>query len=297
MSFHPYAAVRETHSGVVVLLGERALKVKKPVDLEFLDFRSRSSREAACRREVELNRRLAPDVYLGVASLSDVGGGPAEPVVVMRRMPDERRLTTLVRAGAPLVEVIVNLARTMAAFHAAARRAPEISAEGRRDAVRSRWLASFRQVRPFHGTVLDAAAAADIEGLAGEFLAGREALFERRVADARIVDGHGDLICDDIFCLPDGPRILDCLEFDDRLRYLDGLDDIAFLAMDLEHLGADQLACLLLDRYAEFAGDPAPRRCATTTSPTALSSERRPIASATPKVTSPVATSHARTPR
>ena len=91
-----------------------------------------------------------------------------------------------------------------------------------------------------------------------QFLAGREQLFAQRVAAGRIVDGHGDLICDDIFCLDDGPRILDCLEFDDRLRYVDGLDDIAFLAMDLEKLGAPRLAHLLLDRYADFAGDPAP---------------------------------------
>ena len=98
----------------------------------------------------------------------------------------------------------------------------------------------------------------EIERLVEGFLAGREELFERRVADGRIVDGHGDLICDDIFCLPDGPRVLDCLEFDDRLRYLDGLDDIAFLAMDLEHLGAHELAGLLVDSYAEYAGDPVP---------------------------------------
>ena len=257
-SFFPYTAVRETHSGVVVLIGDRALKVKKPVDLGFLDFRSRASRETACRREVELNRRLAPDVYRGVATFPDVDGGAGEPVVVMRRMPDERRLTTLVQAGQPLGDVMVRLARMVAALHAAARRAPEIAAEGRRDSVRDRWLASFRQVTPFHGTVLDPAVAIEIERLACEFLAGRGALFERRVADGRIVDGHGDLICDDIFCLPDGPRVLDCLEFDDRLRYLDGLDDIAFLAMDLEHLGAGELAGMLLDRYAGFAGDPAP---------------------------------------
>ena len=253
-----YAAVRETHSGVVVLIGDCALKVKKPVDLGFLDFRSRSQREEACRREVELNRRLAPDVYRGVATLSAADGAVGEPVVVMRRLPDERRLTTLVAAGHPLADVVARLARKVAALHAASRRAPDIDSEGRRDAVRSRWQANFRQARPFHGVVLDSGDANEIEHLAEDFLAGREALFDRRIADGRIVDGHGDLICDDIFCLPDGPRILDCLEFDDRLRYVDGLDDIAFLAMDLEHLGADELAASLVDRYAEYAADPVP---------------------------------------
>jgi uncharacterized protein len=253
-----HADVRETHSGVVVLIGDCALKVKKPVDLGFLDFRSRSQREEACRREVELNRRLAPDVYRGVATLSGVDGAVGEPVVVMRRLPDERRLTALVAASHPLAGVVVRLARMVASLHAASRRAPDIDSEGRRDAVRSRWRANLRQVRALRGDVPDSGDANEVEHLAEDFLAGRESLFDRRIADGRIVDGHGDLICDDIFCLPDGPRILDCLEFDDRLRYVDGLDDIAFLAMDLEHLGADELAALLVDRYAEYAGDPVP---------------------------------------
>ena len=73
-----------------------------------------------------------------------------------------------------------------------------------------------------------------------------------------MVDGHGDLIADDVFCLPDGPRVLDCLEFDDQLRHVDALDDVAFLAMDLERLGRADLGTGFLDAYAEFAGDPAP---------------------------------------
>ena len=79
---------------------------------------------------------------------------------------------------------------------------------------------------------------AETDRLAGQFLAGREPLFATRISGGHIVDGHGDLLADDIYCLTDGPRILDCLDFDDRLRWLDGLDDVAFLAMDLERLGA-----------------------------------------------------------
>jgi uncharacterized protein len=94
-------AVRETHIGVVFLVGDRAYKLKKPVDFGFLDFRTRQSRLAVYRREVELNKRLAPDVYLGVADVSDVDGEPLDHMVVMRRMPDDRRLSTLVRTGAP----------------------------------------------------------------------------------------------------------------------------------------------------------------------------------------------------
>ena len=99
---------------------------------------------------------------------------------------------------------------------------------------------------------------AAVERLAGRFLAGRAPLIAQRCADDRIVDGHGDLVADDVFCLDDGPRVLDCLEFDDRLRFADGLDDAAFLAMDLERLGRPELATAWLDAYAGFSGDPAP---------------------------------------
>jgi uncharacterized protein len=252
------AAVRETHSGLVVLVGDRAYKLKKPVDLGFLDFTTRGRRLAACRSEVELNRRLAPDIYLGVADVVGAGGVPCDHLVAMRRMPESRRLASMVTAGEPVQDEIVRIARVIAAFHAGAVRGPEITAQGSRDALRARWTDSFRQVDRFHGGVLAEGQAAEIERLACEFLAGRAALFAARAADGRIVDGHGDLLADDIFCLDDGPRVLDCLEFDDRLRYVDGLDDIAFLAMDLERLGAPELRDLLLDRYAEFAGDPAP---------------------------------------
>jgi hypothetical protein len=262
-----WADVRETHIGVVFLLGERAYKMKKPVTTGFLDFSTPERRLAACRREVELNRRLARDVYLGVSSVSgpelppwtgrDADGAPAEHLVVMRRMPEDRRLSTLVRAGAPVQRHVRNLARAIAAFHAAARRGPEVTAEGNRDALDGRWAANVEQVRaqcsvPAPETV-DA-----VDRLAARFLAGRGPLFADRCADGRIVDGHGDLIADDVFCLDDGPRALDCLEFDDKLRYVDGLDDVAFLAMDLERLGRPDLADAWLDDYLEFSGDPAP---------------------------------------
>jgi uncharacterized protein len=97
-----------------------------------------------------------------------------------------------------------------------------------------------------------------LQQLAGRFLAGRERLFAGRMEAGHVVDGHGDLLADDIFCLDDGPRFLDCLEFDDRLRWLDGLDDAACLAMDLEYLGAPGLAQQFTGWYAEFSGDQAP---------------------------------------
>jgi aminoglycoside phosphotransferase family enzyme/predicted kinase len=253
-----FAAVRETHIGVVFFVGDRVYKLKKPVDFGFLDFSTRALRRVACAREVTLNRRLAPDVYLGVARVSDVDGSDGEPLVVMRRMPDERRLSTLVRSGEPVADGIGALAKLLGAFHSTAERGPHVDAEGTRDALAARWEDSFAQVESLPAAPVDGAVLAEIERRTRGFLAGREPLFRARVRENRIVDGHGDLIADDIFLLDDGPRVLDCLEFDDRLRRLDGLDDVAFLAMDLERLGAPELGELLLSRYREYTADPAP---------------------------------------
>jgi aminoglycoside phosphotransferase family enzyme len=231
---------------------------RSPVRTGFLDFSTRASREAACHRETELNRRFSPDVYLGVADVQGPDGRPCDHLVVMRRMPAKRHLSAPVRAGAPVTGAVREVARRLAAWHATAPRGPEISAEGGLDALRDRWTASFSDVRPFHGTVLDTAVATEIEHLTLRFLDGRARLFDRRIREGRSIDGHGDLIADDIFGLDDGPRILDCLEFDDRLRWLDGLDDAAFLAMDLERLHMNGLARDFLDWYADYSGDPAP---------------------------------------
>ena len=249
------AAVAETHVGVVFMLGDRAYKLKKPLDLGFLDFRSREARLAACRREVSLNRRLAPDVYLGVADVSGPDGRLSDHLVVMRRMPDDRRLSTLVTSGAPVEEHLDRLARLLARFHAGAATSPAVEHAANRDALVHRWEANAAEMAPFRGDVLDPETADEVIGLARRFLAGRRPLFEQRIAAGRARDGHGDLLADDIFCLDDGPRVLDCLEFDDQLRYGDVLDDVAFLAMDLERLGRPDLARGFLASYARASGD------------------------------------------
>jgi aminoglycoside phosphotransferase family enzyme/predicted kinase len=254
----PYFFAHETHSAVVLLVGDYAYKVKKPVNLGFLDFSTLTKRRAVCEREVELNRRIAPDVYLGVADVVGHDGQVCEHLVIMRRMPAERRLSTLVREGATVDDDVRRVARRVAAFHATARTDAEVAAEGTADAIRRRWSESFAQVRSLPEPVLSAALQDEIEALTYGFLDGRGALFADRVATGCVVDGHGDLLADDIYCLPDGPRILDCIEFNDRLRFLDRLDDAAFLAMDLEYLGAPDVADRYLDWYLEFAADPAP---------------------------------------
>ena len=252
------AAITETHISVLISIGDRVYKLKKPVDFGFLDFSDRRRREEACHREVELNRRLAPDVYLGVADVLGVDGEPCDHLVVMRRMPPERRLARLVRDGAPVDGALADIARRIAAFHAAAPTSEEIAAAGRRDAVQAIWEASFAQLAPFVGPVLDPATSERVATLVRRYLAGREPLFDRRIALGAVRDGHGDLQAEDIFCFDDGPRILDCIEFDDRLRHGDVVADVAFLAMDLERLGAPEAAAGFLARYREFTGETFP---------------------------------------
>ncbi|MFF5033171.1 bifunctional aminoglycoside phosphotransferase/ATP-binding protein [Nocardia salmonicida] len=253
------ARVHETHSGVVLLCGDRAYKVKKALRTDFLDFSTVALREDACARELELNRRLAPDVYLGVAHLSDVGGGPAEPVLVMQRMPEDRRLSNLLTAGdeEPPVDLSA-LVSLLVRFHDRARRSSEIDREGSADALRARWRSLLSPLREASGELVDLPMVERIDHRVMRYLDGRTSLLDKRINDGRIVDGHGDLLAEDIFDLPDGFRVLDCLDFDDRLRYVDRCDDISFLAMDFDFLGHAELGDRLVADYLRAAGDPAP---------------------------------------
>ncbi len=241
----------ETHSAVLIFLGDRAYKVKKAVDLGFLDHRSRAAREAACHEEVRLNRRLAPDVYLGVADVLGPDGTPCDHLVVMRRMPEDRRLSTCVARREDVDDALRGIARAVARLHAIG---PVVGAAreqlASRDAVRRSWRDSFASLGARGIASPDALR---IEELVETYLAGREAMFDQRIADGWVRDGHGDLMADDVFLLPDGPRILDCLEFDERYRIGDVVTDVAFLAMDLERLGRPDLARRFLDLYREMA--------------------------------------------
>ena len=187
----------------------------------------RERRLEDCERELALNRRLAPDVYLGVEAVTGHDGDVVDHVVVMQRMPDGARLSSRVD-GPDATTCIDALAKVMARFHAAAPTGGAIDAAATRDAVAALW---DRELDEYPGPSPEIATAVR------RYLAGREALFDARLAAGRARDGHGDLLADDVFCLPDGPRVLDCLEFDDRLRFGDVLADVAFLAMDLERLG------------------------------------------------------------
>lgn len=255
----PYVAAHETHTGMVVLVGDRAFKAKKPVLTDFLDFRTVEQRERVCRREVELNSRLSPESYLGVAHLSDTGGGPAEPIVVMRRYRDDDRLASLVRRGSdePVRASLDAIAAVLARFHRSAERSPVIDARGEAGAIDERWRDNLVELDRYADT-LPAGSVSRIARLVAEFIGGRGPLFKRRIQEGHIVDGHGDLLADDIFCGQAEPALLDCLEFDDKLRYVDCVDDAAFLAMDLEFMGRKDLGDHFLERYAMHSAAAVP---------------------------------------
>ena len=259
----PYIDVHETHTGMVVLAGDRAFKAKKPVLTDFLDFRTPEQREGACLREVELNSRLSPDSYLGVAYLTDPAGGPSEPIIVMRRYRDDDRLASMVTRGPDesVHAVLDTIAGVLARFHERAERSRAIDAQGKVGAVQGRWCENLSELNRYAGTSISGISfesLSRIQRLATDFALGRASLFTRRIEEGCIVDGHGDLLADDIFCVDGEPALLDCLEFDDKLRYVDRIDDAAFLAMDLEFLGRKDLGDHFLERYAVHSGDRAP---------------------------------------
>ena len=253
--------VAETHTGLVVLVGDLAYKVKKPVVTDFLDFSSVGSRELACAHEVSLNRRLAPESYLGVGHFTGPQGGDPEPVIVMRRYPDEIRLATKIRRGEPVEGDLTAVADILARFHAGADRSRDIDEQADVEAITARWRGNLAELARYAGGLvpgLDPRTVAEIDRLTHDFVDTHAALFARRIEGGRIVDGHADLLADDIFCLPGKPALLDCLEFDDLLRYVDVIDDVAFLAMDLEFLGHPDLGDFFIRRYLDSTGDDAP---------------------------------------
>jgi uncharacterized protein len=237
----------ETHISTLVFMGDRVYKYKKPVRFEFLDFSTAELRRVACHNEVVLNRRLAPDVYLGVAEQFDEHGRP-DYAVVMRRMDPSGRLAALVNRGADdLDDHLTQVAEMVAEFHRRAERSPVIDADATAAAIRHRWDAGAQEMEPFVGAVLDSAVFATVVDRYRRFVDGRGALFDARINAGHICDGHGDLQAEDVFCTPDGPRVLDCIEFDAHLRHVDVLADVAFLAMDLERLGNGPAS----DRFVE----------------------------------------------
>jgi aminoglycoside phosphotransferase family enzyme/predicted kinase len=263
----------ETHISWVLVGPKEVWKLKKPVAMGFLDFGTIERRKAACEAEVELNRRLAPDVYLGVHPVrrdaagrlvidrDDTGEGElVDWAVHMRRLPDRDRADVRLAEGRLGREHVDRIARRLAEFHAQARCDASTAEFGRPEAIAVNVRENFEQTRASIDRVLSHAQADEIERTQLEFLEQRAELFAARIAAGRIRDGHGDLRLEHVY-LSDGMSddgdvtIIDCIEFNDRFRYADVAADLAFLAMDLSEHDQVALSEHLVARYAQHAGD------------------------------------------
>ncbi len=246
----------ETHISILLFLGDKVYKIHKPVHFDFLDFRDRKDRARDCHREVELNRRLAPDVYLGVADIV-MDGEPIDHMVVMRALPQGRQLASLLR-NEDIATWLDRVAEVLSSFHRTAMRSPEISASATPSALMLKWQANFEEVERLVDSFLDSGVESEIRRLVVQWLESHQPLLEARIADGHICDGHGDLQASDVYCLDDGIRILDCLEFSDGLRWDDVCADVAFLAMDLERLGQPDAAKTFVRAYELHSGHRIP---------------------------------------
>jgi aminoglycoside phosphotransferase family enzyme/predicted kinase len=251
----------ETHISWVFLAGERVYKVKKPIDLGFLDFTTLERRRFFCGEEVRLNRRLTQDVYLGVVELRGDGAlrldgaGPVREVAVaMRRLPHDRMLDRLVRAGAAPPELLDDIGHLLARFHADAATGGEIDALGGLATVRENWEENFAQTAGLGPEILPEAWRAELREYVARFLGREASRFAARVAAGRSRDCHGDLQAQHV-CCTEPIQIFDCIEFNHRFRFGDTAGEIAFLAMDLDRLGRSDLALRFVNAYLEESGD------------------------------------------
>jgi uncharacterized protein len=265
---------RETHISHLFLTGRHVYKVKKPVDYGFLDFTTLEKRRHYCHREVELNRRLSPQVYLGVAevrqqdggyTMADSGDGPGRTVeyaVKMLQLPAELALTRLLQQDRVSPDDIRRLARKIAGFHARAETGPRITQLGGLAVVWENIGENFSQTEKYIGQCLSREDFDDLVAYSTAFLSAREGAFRRREEQGRVRDGHGDLHSAQIFletgpeaARDDGISIIDCIEFNDRFRCSDVAEDVAFLAMDLDYHGRPDLSRCFIETYQEAAGD------------------------------------------
>jgi len=255
--------VRETHISWVFLAGDRAYKLKKPVTLPFVDYGTPERRRAMCEEEVRLNRRLAPDVYLGtravVATADGVALAPADHpdaidhVVKMRRFDEARTLAVRVSHGGEYYPALVAVGQRLAEFHADAGAVPDAAhATAELHAALAENADTLLALAPDPEFARQGAALARF---AEAFFGAHRDELEARARTGRVRDGHGDLRAEHVL-LEHGVEVIDCLEFDPALRIADVGCDLAFLTMDLEALGSPVAARTVLASYRASGGDP-----------------------------------------
>ena len=262
---HPVRSVtlRETHISMVFLTGDYVYKIKKPVDMGFLDFTTLEKRRQYCRRELELNRRLSRHVYLAVVPVTfkqnryylDGPGRPVEYAVKMRQLPHKATMVNLLRAGKLDSNRVELLARVLSQFYNQSETGDRIDACGNHEAIEKNCEENFGQLREFVGNTFSPKMLLFIRSATRSYLTRRKALFRKRVDSGRIRDCHGDLRSGHIYFVEDGIQIIDCIEFNDHFRYNDVASDLAFLAMDLDFEGFSAVARVLLKAYVHYAND------------------------------------------
>lgn len=255
--------VIETHRSWVFLTDDHAYKCKKPVRLSFLDFSTLDNRLENCRTEVRLNRRLAPDTYLGVVALvcicndklaleDEAKGEPVEWLVKMRRLPNNHMLDQALQTGKVGSADVQPFADLLARFYNQAKSLDVNPAKWR--AATDKELRANRQALAKTRFHLSSEQVHSIADRLSRFLQSHGGLLEDRVRDGRIIEGHGDLRPEHIY-IGDPPAIIDCLEFNRELRILDPADELAYLALECELLGAPFVGETVFNTYRNVTRD------------------------------------------
>ena len=252
---------RETHISLVFLTDRHAYKIKKPVNLGFVDYGTEKRRHAMCQREISLNQRLSENVYLGVDAIVRDGstlrvggkGKVIEHAVRMLRLPDDRALGVLLNQGESVP--IETLGHRIARFHSGHGLPDTGEHYGDLDHVRADWMENFAQTKSWIGELVSAADHELIRHSIESFLERHAMWFAERIADNRIRDCHGDLRAEHVYWIDDEFQIIDCIEFNQRFRCIDGASEVAFLAMDLARLGHHRAADRFVRGYVAESND------------------------------------------
>jgi aminoglycoside phosphotransferase family enzyme/predicted kinase len=254
--------VIETHISWLLLAGDYAYKIKKALDLGFLDYSGLEARRFCCAEEIRLNRRTAPDIYLDVVS---VGGSPDDPAfgaqpaieyaVRMRRFGAGSLMDRLLLRGKVTAQHIDRLAASIFRFHASLPAADAGSAFGTAASIRAAALQNFAQLRLQLGDAADRESIAALQAATEAEYAACERIFETRRALGFVRECHGDLHLDNIILERDEPVPFDCIEFNPALRWIDVMDEISFTMMDLLHRDHPEFAWRFLNAWLEASGD------------------------------------------
>jgi uncharacterized protein len=251
----------QTHISFVFLTDQYVYKIKKPVNFGFLDFSTLDKRRSYCLKELQLNRRLCPEIYLEVVPINKsktlkVGGSgeTVEYALKMKRLPQERIMTQLLQEGKVDKKVIDEIAKIVAKFHSEAQTNAEISEFGGLKTVKTNWDENFAQTTKYIGQTITKNDYDFMQAKINDFMTKNNALFQSRIDDKRIRDCHGDLHSGNIF-VTDKICIFDAIEFNDRFRYSDVAADVAFLAMDLDYQKRSDLAQYFIAQYIKYSKD------------------------------------------